>query len=1087
MASSESFAPHFATDVRERGALYVSQGVLSPVRSDLNTFCAQIDDHTSVQACLEWRPGGGTTVLAACDCGHPDRFCAHLWAALLAADTCGWLGAHEHVRAPALVWQPFTRTTDAADNKVQLAASNDAWRRSLEQIVARASREERENRQSTVEREAWYVLNLRASQREDWLIIDYHNRQKRPNGDFGKLKKQSLLRDDIRTFSDPHDRRLLELLLGNPPDPKNLVGFDDGETRQDSSRVSPALLNDLLPELCATGRFVYRERGGTADRSVKYITWDRGDAWRCRLNIFTNVNEGHWHVTALFVRGTDVVEATAVELVLSRGLVLLDGVLAKLEFVPGEFAWIAALVREPHIRVPFTDREAFLELWWSAPHQPDIELPPELRLEHAAVTPTGRFTILGPMHTGEHKTLHARIEVDYEGFIFDPNVTSSGVVDETRNRVVAREKDAESALLERVGRLGVTKNTGQYFDRGDYEFAKDNLENIVTTLLNEGWFVQTESGRVKALAQPRLSVTTGADWFDLKGDITFDDTPVSIPALLQAAKDNNWQIKLSDDSAGLLPHEWLARFETLARLGEKRTSGIRFRTNQALLLDSLLDENTAVLDDGFLRWRKKLQTFSGVTPRAPTAGFVGTLRPYQKEGLGWLRFLREFRLGGCLADDMGLGKTVQALALLEYLRTAKLKKGEQRLPSLVVVPRSLVFNWLAEAERFTPKLKILRFVDKGRALLLDKLSQHHVVLTTYTTLRLDIATLRQLSFEYAILDESQAIKNPQSQTSKAARLVNARHRLAMTATPVENNLTEIWSLFEFLNPGILGGVSRFGKLVNEKRFEKTSPRSALAAGLRPFILRRNKSEVLKDLPKKTEQTLLCTLGGTQRKAYDELLRYYRSALNGTIGDVGFGKAKIHVLEALLRLRQAACHTALIDAGEDEQTSAKFEMLGEHLDEILASDNKALIFSQFTSLLGLLRSQLSARGIDYEYLDGRTRNRELSVKRFQNEPDCRLFLLSLKAGGHGLNLTAADYIFILDPWWNPAIEAQAIGRAHRIGQRRPVFAYRLIAKDTVEEKIIELQQRKKALAQSLVSADNALMRDLTAEDLRMLLS
>ena len=438
------------------------------------------------------------------------------------------------------------------------------------------------------------------------------------------------------------------------------------------------------------------------------------------------------------------------------------------------------------------------------------------------------------------------------------------------------------------------------------------------------------------------------------------------------------------------------------------------------------------------------------------------------------------------------------LAWLETRRTSR-GKNSAKGPALVVAPRSLVFNWVEEARRFTPKLRVLNYTGLERAAQLEKLSEFDLLVTTYGTLRQDIVKLRDVEFDYAILDEAQAIKNAASQSSKACRLLNARRRLAMTGTPVENHLGELWALFEFLNPGMLGRNAKLHDLFSTRR-RSSLPNDAadnereqgesvalLAKALRPFMLRRTKQQVLTELPPKTEQTLYCELDQPERKRYDELREHYRRLLLERVEKVGINKSKVHVLEALLRLRQAACHPGLLDKQRAKVSSAKLETLLEQLNEVLAEGHKALVFSQFTSLLAIVRHHLDERRIVYEYLDGRTLKRGAKVERFQNDPNCPLFLISLKAGGQGLNLTAADYIFILDPWWNPAVEAQAVDRAHRIGQERHVFAYRVIARDTIEEKILKLQEHKRGLADAIISAEHTLLQSLTAEDLQVLLS
>ena len=505
-----------------------------------------------------------------------------------------------------------------------------------------------------------------------------------------------------------------------------------------------------------------------------------------------------------------------------------------------------------------------------------------------------------------------------------------------------------------------------------------------------------------------------------------------------------------------------------------------------MLLDALLSSRADEVstDSQFRMFQERLASFDGVSPRCESEHFEGELRDYQRLGLGWMWFLRELGIGGVLADDMGLGKTVQVLALLQEVHA-----GRDRAPSLLVAPRSLLDNWLREARRFAPRLRTLDFAGTGRwAAGDDPFAGYDLVLTTYGTLRGDIARFDELDkrFEYAILDEAQVIGNAQNLTSKAARLLRAEHRLALTGTPVQNHIGELWALFEFLSPGLLGRSSAFQRLTNARGSHGSLPIDELRRGLAPFLLRRTKEQVLAELPEKQEQTLYCELGAAQRRTYDGLRKHYRDALMQRSGDLD-GKERFLALEALLRLRQAACHELLVDTARAKAESAKFDTLLPMLEEITGSGHKALVFSQFTQLLGLLRKQLEERGIDIEYLDGRTRKRQPKVDRFQEDPSCAVFLISLKAGGFGLNLTAADYVFLLDPWWNPAAEAQAIDRAHRIGQTQKVTAYRLVVRDTVEEKVLQLQHEKRALADALLGDNASLLTGLDREQLTALLT
>ncbi|MBP5300590.1 MAG: AAA family ATPase, partial [Victivallales bacterium] len=511
---------------------------------------------------------------------------------------------------------------------------------------------------------------------------------------------------------------------------------------------------------------------------------------------------------------------------------------------------------------------------------------------------------------------------------------------------------------------------------------------------------------------------------------------------------------------------------------------------QAALLEALLADQLQDLDGRYHETLRRLSAQPPATPEKAPPGFQATLRPYQEAGLGWLRALQRQRLGGILADDMGLGKTIQVLALLYSTYSTIYVHATQTLPhrpSLVVMPSSLLFNWNAEAARFAPALRTGQFYGAGRTATPEWFAKFDVVFTTYGTLRQDFAELVRIPFLYVVLDESQAIKNADSATARAARALKAEHRLAMTGTPIENHLAELFSQLAFLNPG----------LFSEKFVAALGRESALLASgsdtarrLRrytaPFILRRRKEQVASDLPAKTEQVIFCELDAPQRYYYDELRDFYRQEFSGESA----ANAQANMLGALLRLRQAACHAGLINPSCTAVPSAKIALLHEHLEGLLESGHKVLVFSQFTHLLKLVEQDLTASNWKYCYLDGQTKDRGEQVRQFQTDDSIGIFLISLKAGGVGLNLTAADYVYILDPWWNPAAEAQAIDRAYRIGQQRPVFAYRLIARDTVEEKVLEMQNRKKAIANAVLANGiddiDALPPTLTAAQLRDLL-
>ena len=657
------------------------------------------------------------------------------------------------------------------------------------------------------------------------------------------------------------------------------------------------------------------------------------------------------------------------------------------------------------------------------------------------------------------------------------------------------------------------------------------VSETVGALLAQGWEISADHQLVRYAAAPTMSVRSGVDWFELRGNVRYqraDGTTqeVPLPQILAAARNGEQMVTLDDGSQGLLPDQWLKENGLLTAMGQLEDDHLRFHSSQAALLDALLREQELTqVDEPFDRLRQRLHKFQGVRPLEPASQFKGELRPYQREGLGWMALLRWFTMGGILADDMGLGKTIQVLAAIQMRRHGiddelaheAGASGEQtgsddtvHRPSLVVAPRSVVFNWVDEAHKFTEDLRVMAYTGTERQSLRDEFAQHDLIVTSYGLLRRDIEELRQFEFDYLILDEAQAIKNPQSQAAKSARLLHGQHRLALTGTPVENHLGDLWSIFEFLNPGMLGASTRFSELVragqqaaggngqsaNKAQKAQDETLEQISRALRPFILRRTKKQVLDDLPDKTEQTLRCEMDSDQRAVYDELRDYYRSHLlsqidqsgagSGGGGTIG-GKAGFMVLEALLRLRQAACHPGMINDKYAEEPSAKLDVLMELLEDVMAEGSKALVFSQFTSMLSLVKRRFEERGVRYCYLDGQTRNRSEVVHRFQTDPRTHAFLVSLKAGGFGLNLTAAEYVFILDPWWNPAVEQQAIDRTHRIGQTRRVFAYRLVCQDTVEQRIIELQQRKQQIADAIVGGEQQVLSNLTREDLEQLLS
>lgn len=518
---------------------------------------------------------------------------------------------------------------------------------------------------------------------------------------------------------------------------------------------------------------------------------------------------------------------------------------------------------------------------------------------------------------------------------------------------------------------------------------------------------------------------------------------------------------------------------------------------QALSVLHALDthEIEVECDEGFENFIHKIHHFQELEPIGVHKDFKGDLRTYQHDGCNWLGFMREYGLAGILADDMGLGKTIQALALL--LNHHKNGKGEKKGPSLVVAPTSVVYNWLSEAHKFTPTLNTALFLGRDRNELLVKLlkdgaKKPDVVFTTYGIIRRDWEQLKKIQFEYLILDEAQNIKNPESVGAMAAKNLNAFHRIALSGTPIENRLKELWSLFDFLMPDFLGQYKDFNEV-----FERPIEAGLDGAGqklrkiVHPFILRRLKSQVEKELPERTDIIHLCELDDDQRSLYLEVLDDCRQKVFSEIASRGIKRSQISVLAALLRLRQVCCDPRLLKNRETDpnNVSAKLEALTHMVGEIIDEGHKILIFSQFVEMLTLIKKEFDKINLKYEYLDGQTpaKERLTKVNTFNEDPSIPVFLISLKAGGTGLNLTGADYVIHYDPWWNPAVENQATDRAHRIGQTKHVFNYKLITRGTVEEKILGLQRKKKELAELVIGGDENVAKELTQEDLEFLFS
>ncbi|MDN5284525.1 MAG: helicase [Mucilaginibacter sp.] len=617
--------------------------------------------------------------------------------------------------------------------------------------------------------------------------------------------------------------------------------------------------------------------------------------------------------------------------------------------------------------------------------------------------------------------------------------------------------------------------------------------------LNEDWFLNAfdewQNQRITILGfneingnnlnlhkvKVTIQVQSGINWFNTKVKARFGKQKVNMKSLYKAIRNKNKFVQLDDGTMGILPAEWIAKFTDYFTAAEVldddtlRTPKINYASIEELYEEEMLDD---VVRLEIKNYRQKLQNFEAIQDVPVPAGLNTTLRTYQQEGLNWLNFLDDFNFGGCLADDMGLGKTIQIIAFVLSQRD-KIAHNT----NLLVVPTSLIFNWQAELLKFAPSLKVHTIYGPNRIRSIANFDQYEIVLTSYGTLLSDVNFLKEYVFNYLFLDESQNIKNPGSQRYKAARLLKSRNKIVITGTPIENNTFDLYGQLSFACPGLLGSRQYFKDIYSSPidKFKVSKRFTELQKKVQPFILRRTKQQVAHELPDKTEMVLYCEMQPEQRKIYDAYEKEFREFISATTEEQ-LPRSSMHVLKGITKLRQI-CDSPLLLEGEKVpgNASAKMDTLLEQI-ESKAPYHKILIFSQFVGMLNLIRKELETRKIRFSYLTGSTRNREAVVNDFQDNDGIRVFLISLKAGGIGLNLTAADYVYLIDPWWNPAIENQAIDRSYRIGQHKNVIAVRLICQNTIEEKMVKIQESKRNLADNLVQADADVFKSLTKADL-----
>lgn len=659
---------------------------------------------------------------------------------------------------------------------------------------------------------------------------------------------------------------------------------------------------------------------------------------------------------------------------------------------------------------------------------------------------------------------------------------------------VKRDTIWEKHKYTELTKLGLKKTSALFYnlelvatDTEDKAYGILNWVNEhIEQLAAKGYSIEQSTGQKKFLfasSKIDFEIKEDNDWFDINAIVYFGVHPVPFISLKQHILHKKREFPLPDGTIAIIPEKWFSQYGSLFSLSDGGKM-LKLKKHHIGLINDLAGDGIANVT--LQRKLQKLNDFENIEDIQMPVHFKGELRSYQKAGYNWFSFLRTYNFGGCLADDMGLGKTIQTLAMLQKLKEED-ELNHTHSTSLIIMPTSLIYNWLAEAKKFTPKLKILAHTGSTRNKDVSHFIKYDIVITTYGITRVDVNEIQDFYFNYIILDESQNIKNPSSKSFKSVRQLKSRHRLILSGTPVENSVGDLWTQLTFLNPGLLGTQAFFNEeyvQAIEKRKDEDKAKK-LQAIIKPFVLRRTKEQVAEELPAKTEQIIYCDMSEDQASYYEKTKSAYRNDLLSSMDDGTYAKKQVQLLQGLTALRQLANHPSMID-DEYLSDSGKFENVIHTLDNVLKGGHKVLIFSQFVKHLTIFKHHFEKELIPFAYLDGSTKNRGEIVSEFQENKDLKVFLISIKAGGVGLNLTQADYVFILDPWWNPAVEQQAIDRSHRIGQEKKVFIYKFIAKDTVEEKILALQNRKKRLASSLITTEESFFKSLSKEDIREIL-
>lgn len=1019
---------------QKKGLELFNQGRTLMVADSENSFDFSVRDRNHYQVKINKT----TPNLSTCTCSEFEDgyWCRHIWSAVLKAE-------FEHNKKEKLSQTPSTKSSTRSVTAAPIHASTtmteekslvqmtpvtqtqsvpfaDDWRHKFNRAL------EQNQHTSTYEQRQIFVVNFQKSKDTNRIIIEPWLQEKLPNGQWGPIRSASLL--------------------------------------QSESSILPSVAFGFLQHLFQQGLLYFQSFQKNRFLEPLEISTEVLD-----FDLSLSKISDHYYARAVFRSGHKSFELSQVDEIIYP-FVLSGNILYEADF-KGHVSLFEILKKERAIEIPEASVNEYLDLMFRSAPQLSLVLPPELEFEIKKEKPQVRLNIQ------KIENLKPPYQVEFEIMYGDKMVNllkPESWINDIPNRVkIARDLEKEKIIWSKfreAGLLGSNKIKNKNLTYLGYDFLMDALE----VASHEDWLIHMDKKVLSRGQSYNAKMSSGIDWFEVHADFKFSGTDqgLQLPEVLKALDRNERLIQNENGEWLYIPQQWSQKFKLLNKLSLKNKDNIKISKVQALFLSSFfLNDDNFLFEEKASSLENILDHLRQLPEQNPAENFMGQLRPYQKKGLGWIELLKENQIGGILADDMGLGKTVMMLASFRSVTNN---------PTLIVAPKSLIFNWAKEIQRFIPEAKVIEYTGTKRKELLEEVNASSIIVTTYHTLRQDIEEFKKIKFDLFVMDEAHYIKNSDSQSYMACKLIEAHHKFALTGTPIENSLQDLFSILSIVNPGLVSESS-------SQKVEKDSEAlKVLSKALQPFVLRRTKEQVLTDLPAKVETVLYCELSPDEKKKYDELKNFYWSQVSDKMSNKTQG-AQFHILEALLRLRQAACHFGLLDKEKAVIPSAKFEMLLEQIETIRAEGKKALIFSQFTSLLKILSQFIEEKNLKYVYLDGKTKDREAVVDEFQNNPDVSLFLVSLKAGGVGLNLTAAEYVYILDPWWNPAVENQAIDRAHRIGQKNKVFAYKIIAKDTIEEKILELQKSKLDLAKNVIGTDTSLLKSLSMDDLKYLFS